>query len=195
MSDPLLEQSDGATPLTPEELEELIPSYIAVRSELNEAEQANIAEAQEWAYSRKRNVLNADFLNTLHKRMFGNVWGWAGKLRRTEKNIGIDPSQIAVQLKELMDDCAYWIEHETYEADEIAARFHHRLVYIHPYSNGNGRLSRLAADLLLVSMEEEPFSWGYNRTTEPAETRADYIAALRAADGHDIEPLSEFVRS
>ncbi len=195
MSDPLIEQSDGATPLTPEELEALIPSYISIRNELNEAEQANISEAEQWAYGRKRNVLNRDFLITLHKRMFGNVWGWAGKFRRTEKNIGVEPAQIAVQMQELIDNCEYWIEHESYDPDEIAARFHHRLVYIHPYSNGNGRHSRLAANLLLISMEEEPFSWGRESLADADETRAEYIAALRSADGYEFETLLDFVRS
>lgn len=194
MSDPLIEQSDGSTPLTPEELEELVPSYISIRSELNEAEQANISKAEEWARGRKRKVLDRTFLNTLHKNMFGNVWGWAGKLRTTEKNIGIDPAQIAAQLKELIDNCEYWTEKNTYEPDEIATRFHHRLVSIHPYANGNGRHSRLAADLLLISMGEEPFSWGRGSSVDSKEIRAEYIAALRAADGHKFEALLGFVR-
>ena len=194
MSDPLIEQSDGSTPLTPEELEELVPSYISIRSELNEAEQANISEAEEWARGRKRNVLDRIFLDTLHKNMFGNVWGWAGKIRKTEKSIGIDPAQITVQLQELIDNCEYWIEKNTYEPDEIATRFHHRLVSIHPYANGNGRHSRLAADLLLISMGEEPFSWGRGSSVDSKEIRAEYIAALRAADGHKFEALLGFVR-
>jgi len=194
MSDPLIEQSDGSTPLTPEELEELVPSYIAIRSELNEAEQANISEAEEWAFRRKRKVLDRSFLSTLHKKMFGNVWGWAGKFRKTEKNIGMDPAQIEVQLQELIDNCKYWIDNNTYEPDEIATRFHHRLVYIHPYSNGNGRHSRLATDLLLISIGREPFSWGRESSVDTKETRAEYIAALRAADGHEFEALLAFVR-
>ncbi|MDH3379777.1 MAG: hypothetical protein OEQ39_22870 [Gammaproteobacteria bacterium] len=90
MAGPLDDEIDGQTPLTDEEREDLIPSYIALRSELNEAEQANILKAQEWAFKRKRNVLNEKFLNDLHKRMYGNVWRWAGKYRRTGKNIGVD---------------------------------------------------------------------------------------------------------
>lgn len=85
MAGPLDDEIDGQTPLTDEEREDLIPSYITLRSELNEAEQANILEAQEWAFKRKRNVLNEKFLNDLHKRMYGNVWRWAGKYRRTGK--------------------------------------------------------------------------------------------------------------
>jgi len=195
VTDPLLEQDDANTPLTHEEREGLIPSYITVRSELNEAEQANILEAEEWAFSRKRDVLDERFLTNLHKRMFGRVWRWAGAFRRTERNIGIDPYRIPVDLRQLLDDCRYWIEHDTYPPDEIAARFHHRLVFVHPFPNGNGRHARLATDLLLVKLGQPRFSWGQVNLVDPGETRQRYVAALRAADQHDYGPLLEFVRS
>jgi len=188
-------QDDGGTELTEEEREELIPSYIALRNELNEAEQANILEAQEWAFARKRDVLEEKLLNKLHKRMYGNVWGWAGNYRTSGKNIGIDTYRIPTELRQLLDDCRYWIENETYEPDEIAARFHHRLVSIHCYPNGNGRHARLAADLLLKSMGQERFSWGGKNLVDLSETRKRYIAALQEADGNDIRSLLEFVRS
>lgn len=195
MTDPLLEQDDANTPLTPEEREGLIPSYITLRSELNEAEQANILEAEEWAFSRKRNVLDERFLMNLHNRMFGRVWRWAGEFRRTDRNIGIDPYRIPVDLRQLLDDCQYWIEHDTYEPDEIAARFHHRLVFIHPFPNGNGRHARLATDLMLVKLGRPRFSWGSVNLVDAGETRQRYIATLRAADNHDYRALFEFVRS
>ena len=195
MSDPLLPDEDGQTELTHQEREGLIPSYITLRGELNEAEQKNILQAQSWTFNRNNKVLNADFLNNLHNHMFGRVWKWAGKYRQSGKNIGVDAYKIPTELKQLLDDCTYWVENKTYEPDEIAARFHHRLVFIHPYPNGNGRHARLAADLLLRSMGEEPFSWGSKNLTNPSETRAEYIDALRAADKHDYEKLSQFVRS
>ena len=195
MKDPPEEQDDASTPLTEEEREDLIPSYIALRPELNEAEQANILEAEEWAFARKRDVLDERFLTGLHKRMFGRVWRWAGKFRKTERNIGIDAYRITVELRQLLDDCRYWIEHGTYEPDEIAARFHHRLVLIHPFPNGNGRHARIATDLLLVSMGRPRFTWGRLNRIDPGETRQRYVDALRAADHHDIGPLLEFVRS
>lgn len=195
MSDPLLEQDGASTPLTHEEREGLIPSYITLRSELNEAEQANILEAEEWAFSRKRNVLDERFLMNLHNRMFGRVWRWAGEFRRTDRNIGIDPYRIPVDLRQLLDDCQYWIEHDTYEPDEIAARFHHRLVFIHPFPNGNGRHARLATDLMLVKLGRPRFSWGSVNLVDAGETRQRYIATLRAADNHDYRALFEFVRS
>lgn len=195
MTDPLLEQDDANTPLTPEEQGGLIPSYITLRSELNEAEQANILEAEDWACSRKRNVLDEGFLTNLHKRMLGRVWRWAGEFRQTERNIGIDPYRISVELRQLVDDCRYWIEHDTYPPDEIAARFHHRLVFIHLFANGNGRHARLATDLLLVKLGQTRFSWGQVNLVDASETRQRYISALRAADRHDYGPLLEFVRS
>jgi len=195
MSDPLLPVDDGQTPLTHEEREGLIPSYITLRSELNEAEQANILEALDWAGGRNRNVLESHFLNTLHKRMFGNVWRWAGKFWTSGKNIGVDAYKISTELQQLIDDTRFRIEHETYEPDEIAARFHHRLVYIHPYPNGNGRHARLAADLLLRSIGQPPFSWGRENLNNASQTREAYITALQAADNHDYGPLLRFVRS
>jgi Fic-DOC domain mobile mystery protein B len=173
----------------------LVPSYVTLRRELNEAEQANILEAEQWAFSRKRNVLDERFLTDLHKRMFGRVWRWAGKFRHTERNVGVDSYRIATDLRKLLDDSRYWIEHNTYPLDEISARFHHRLVYIHPFPNGNGRHARLATDLLLVALGQSRFSWGRTSLVNPGETRHAYVVALRAADGRDIRPLLEFVRS
>ena len=195
MTGPLEEQDDASTLLTAEEKDGLIPSYITLRGELNEAEQANILEAEGWSFTRKRDLLSEKFLNNLHKRMFGNVWRWAGKFRRTEKNIGIEHYRIPQELRLLLDDCQYWVEHSTYDSDEIAARFHHRLVWIHLYPNGNGRHARLAADLLLVSLGKARFSWGSTSLTDPGQTQKRYVAALQQADNHNIDPLLEFVRS
>jgi len=195
VTDLLAPQDDSGTALSEEETEGLIPSYIALRRELNEAEQANILEAQEWAFSRNRDVLDEKFLNNLHKQMYGNVWRWSGRYRSTGKNIGIDVYLIPMELRQLLDDCRFWTMNSTYEPEEIATRFHHRLVAIHCYPNGNGRHARFAADLLLISMGLERFSWGGKNLVDVGETRKRYIAALQAADRHDIGPLLEFVRS
>ena len=195
MSDPLDRQDAAGTPLTDEERERLIPSYISLRSELNEAEQANILEGRQWAFARRRNVLDETFLRKLHKRMYGNVWRWAGVYRMSGKNIGVDAHQIPTELRNLLDDCRYWIENGTYDPDEIAARFHHRLVQIHCYPNGNGRHARMAADLLLKQLGRKPFSWGGANLAEAEAIRERYITSLQAADGHDIGPLLTFVRS
>ena len=196
MSDPLLDPGDdAATPLEPEERRQLIPTYIMTRAQLNEAEQIGITAADEWAFKRKRDVLNEKDLLALHKRMFGKVWKWAGAFRTTERNIGVAAYLIATQLRMLLDDVRFWIDDKTYEADEIAVRFHHKLVWIHPFPNGNGRHARMAADLLAVSLGRPRFTWGSASLVEAADTRARYVAALRAADAHDIAPLLAFARS
>jgi len=139
MSDPLEPQDDAATPLTEEERSDLILGWITFRAELNEAEQANILQAWQWASARRRNVLDERFLRNLHQKMFGQVWRWAGQFRRTARNIGVDAYRIPAELRQLLGDCRFWIEHQSYEADEIAVRFHHRLVQIHAFPNGNGQ--------------------------------------------------------
>lgn len=199
MTDPLFDPEDeAATPLTPEERRALIPTYITQRRELNEVEQIGIADADRWAFSRKRDVLNEDFLKSLHRRMFKDVWRWAGVFRDTERNIGIEPWRIEVELRQMLDDVRYWVEHKTFPPNEIAVRFHHRLVAIHPFPNGNGRHSRLAADLLVESLGQPRFSWGSHEggnLVAADELRRRYIAALKAADAHDIAPLLAFARS
>lgn len=194
--DPLFDDDDDAnTPLAPIEREGLIPSYITTRAELNAAEQEAIEAADQWAFSRRRaTIVDVDALLTLHKRMLRPVWKWAGDIRQTERNIGVAPHRIAVDLRQLMDDTRYWIDHQSYPVDEIAVRFHHRLVAIHPFANGNGRHARMAADLLAVELGADRFSWGGDSLIEPAQTRRDYVAALQAADGHDIGPLLDFSR-
>jgi len=196
VSDPLFDPGDNAaTPLEVEESAQLIPTYITTRAQLNEAEQINITEADGWAFSRKRDVLGEKFLLNLHKRMFGKVWRWAGTVRKTERNIGVEAYKIGVELRILLDDVRFWIDNNTYSPDEIAVRFHHRLVWIHPFPNGNGRHSRMTADLLAVALGRPRFTWGSANLVEAAETRAAYVSALKAADNHDIELLLAFARS
>ena len=194
MSDPF-EETDDATPLAPEERNGLLPTHVTLRRELNELEQQNILDAEQWAFGRKRKVLDEAFLRGLHRRMFGRVWRWAGQYRTSERNLGIESYRIRPELRQLFDDVQYWIEHDTYEPDETAVRFHHRLVSIHPFPNGNGRWSRLAADILVVQEGGRRFSWGRNNLQAAGDTRRAYIEALHAADEHDIRPLVAFARS
>ena len=196
MNDPLTDaEDDAATPLTPEERQDLIPSYITTRDQLNEVEQLGIAEADRWAFSRKRDVLDERFLLSLHKRMFGGVWKWAGSIRTTPRNIGVEAYQIAVDLRQLLDDVRYWVGHATFPPDEIALRFHTRLTWIHPFPNGNGRHARLAADLLMVALGGERFTWGGGVLVDPATMRKTYVDAVRSGDNHDFAPLLAFARS
>jgi Fic-DOC domain mobile mystery protein B len=190
-----LDEPEDATPLTPEERDGLIPSHVTLRGELNELEQKNILEADIWALSRRMNPVSEVFGRGLHRRMFGDVWRWAGTYRASNKNLGIDRMIILPRLYEVLDRIRYWIEHETFPPDEIAIRFHHGVVFIHPFPNGNGRWSRLMADILAVRLGQRRFTWGRSSLRGADETRRAYIAALKAADGHDIGPLLTFARS
>lgn len=190
-----LDYAPGATPLDPDELAGLIPDHIATQGELNEWEQQNIQVGDDWARKQRKDILTEDFLRQLHKRMFGETWRWAGEFRRSDKNIGVDWLQIGVELRKLLDDVRYQVELGSYPPDEIAMRFHHRLVAIHPFANGNGRHARLMADLLVERLGRPRFTWGRVNLVDAGETRQRYIAALQAADARDIALLFAFARS
>ena len=193
---PVFEEPSGATPLEPDEREGLKFKHITTRSELDELEQVNIESGLIWlGRRRKTDVLSERFVRELHRRLFGDVWRWAGTFRHTEKNIGVDPLQIAVQLRMLLDDARYWAENGTFAPLEAAARFHHRMVQIHLFPNGNGRHARIAADVYLEErFGHEPVDWAAGHDLQRMnERRMQYIAALRAADRGDYGPLLEFV--
>ncbi len=185
----------GATPLDPDEAVGLIPRHIVTQSELNEWEQTNILEGVQWALKQKKRELLAEvFVRELHRRMFGKTWKWAGNFRQTDKNIGVDWQHISVQLRNLLDDVKAQIALRSWPADELALRFHHRLVWIHPFANGNGRHARLMTDLLIQRLGLPAFTWGGEALNTTGDTRKAYLDALRAADGRDYQPLLQFAR-
>lgn len=188
---------EEATPLDPNEIEGLLLTHITTRSELDRWEQDNINDALAWLEQRKpKDILNESFMKQLHKRMFGNVWKWAGDLRKTEKTLGVPFYQISIDVKKLCDDVEYWIENKTFSEDEIAARFHHRLVFIHLFPNGNGRHARLIADILLENvLAKPPFTWGSGNLAAAGLDREKYIESLVTADREDYRLLMDFVRS
>ena len=191
----IFEADDNSTPLTAEEKDGLKLKWITLRSELNEAEARNIAQAQVWLMSNKNKDFCSDtFLRELHKKMFGDVWKWAGTYRTSERNIGVAPYQIPMKLMQLFDDVNFWIENKTYSNREIAVRLHHKLVQIHPFPNGNGRVSRLMADLVLEKLEGTKLYWGNTNLVNVSEIRSAYIAALRKADAGDYSDLLEFTQ-
>lgn len=194
-----LEYPQGATPLDPDEITGLIPSHISTQGELDEAEQANILKARHWALSQKKDILSDTFVRGLHKRMFIEVWRWAGQYRTTGKNLGVPAHQIPTSLRELCTSAEYWINHGTYNWDELAARFHHRLVLIHAFANGNGRHARLMTDILMRTHGQFALTWGAGRSSKEigrdGDAREAYLAALREADERRFEKLIEFIRS
>ena len=187
------EYPPGATPLDPDDADGLIPSHITTQSQLNEWEYANIASGEEWAFTiRHREILTIEFMQVLHKKMFGDTWRWAGTIRRKETlPVGIAPENIRPQLKTLLENVDVQISDREWTIEEIAARFHHRLVFIHPFPNGNGRFSRTAADLVLFRSGSERFTWGGDLAR--GEARDRYIASLRAADRRDYGPLFTYL--
>ncbi len=194
-----LEFIDGQTPLDDDEKEGLLIKTIATRGELDEFEQQNIEQAIAWTLNRsfrKEAILTEDFIRSVHKRMYSNVWKWAGNFRKTDKNIGIDKWQIPTALRSLLDDTKYWMDNNTFKPDEIAVRFKHRIVSIHCFANGNGRHSRLMADIIIEKVFKQPvFTWGAANLVKQGDTRAVYLIAVKAADAGDINPLVKFARS
>jgi Fic-DOC domain mobile mystery protein B len=185
---------EGTTPLDPDEAGELIPSHITTREELNGWEQQNILGGQRWALSQKRpRVLSIAFARELHRQMFDKTWRWAGDLRNTDKNVGIPWHDLSTSLADLFRDTAHWLERGTYTTDEAAARFHHRLTWIHPFPNGNGRFARLMTEILLLTHDRPPFVWGRDDLDHKGDVRSRYIAALRAADKGDFTLLFAFL--
>ena len=190
---------DGQTPLDEEEKEGLKIKSITTQGELDEFEQLNIEKAVEWTIHTKlkpENILTEKFIKNLHKKMYCDVWKWAGQFRRTEKNIGILWTKIGIELKNLLNDTKYWIENKTYSSEEIAIRFKHRIVSIHCFPNGNGRHSRMMADIIMESIfGGEIFSWHQSNMVKVDQTRKQYIKALKEADNGIIKPLIEFAKN
>ena len=188
----------GATPLDPDEAEGLVPLHITTQADLNAWEQANIALGDRWAArQKKRDLLDEGFVRDLHRQMFDKTWRWAGIFRQSNKNIGVDWTQVAVKLRDLLNNTRYQIENHVFKEDEVAVRFHHQLVLTHAFPNGNGRHARLMADLLITRIGRPRLTWGGISATRisVATIREKYLAALRAADQGQIEGLIEFARS
>ncbi len=188
------EYAPGATPIDPDEAAELIPVHLTLQRELDEYEEANFLEATEWAFARRRgDPLDSRFVHAVHRRMFNRVWRWAGRARRSDKNLGAPWIEIPTRLHQMLDDVRAQIEHDAYSPIELAARYHHRLVSVHVFPNGNGRHARLMADLLLTELEGRRFEWGRGSLVAAGDVRTRYIAALRTADTGDYRELLQFL--
>ncbi|HEU5281591.1 MAG TPA: mobile mystery protein B [Gammaproteobacteria bacterium] len=191
----------GATPLDADEAADLIPSHITTQNELNEWEAENILNAERWLYAKKNHgdFLTLEFVKKLHEKMFSNTWKWAGVFRGSEKSIGVAPYYISTELKNLLEDIRVQLlamdDIDSVVIDEMACRFHHRLVLIHPFPNGNGRHSRLMTDFLLVQAGRPRFTWSNKKLNLSGSVRDQYLRALRKADQHDMSELMVFVRS
>lgn len=188
--------SPGATPIDPDEAVGLVPKHIASQAELNAWEEANIVAADGWAFrQKKRDLLQEGFVRDLHRKMFDKTWLWAGTFRTSNKNIGVESSQIAMRLHDLLANTRYQITHQVFPADELAVRFHHQLVVVHAFPNGNGRHARLMADVLITQLGGKRFTWGHASLMIASGARDDYLMALRAADQGNPESLMQFARA
>ncbi len=194
-----LDYIDGQTPLDEDEKEGLLIHSIATRGELDEFEQQNIEQAVQWTLKRsfkQEEVFSEKFLKAVHKKMYGNVWAWAGGFRKTNKNLGVDKWQIPIELKSLLDDANFWITNNVYEPDELTVRFKHRLISIHCFPNGNGRHSRLMADIIIEKIfKQSVFSWGVGNFEQISDVRKKYSDGIKAADRGNYKLLIAFARS
>jgi Fic-DOC domain mobile mystery protein B len=194
-----LEYIEGQTPLEQDEMDGLLISTIATRGELDEFEQQNIEKAIMWSLNRSFKadmIFNERFIRKLHTQMYGDVWSWAGEFRKTNKNIGMDWWKIAIELKYLLDDVLYWYKNDIFPPDEIDIRFKHRLVSIHCFPNGNGRHSRLMADIIIEKIYKKPiFSWGASNLSKEGNNRKTYLKAVKAADNGNYNFLLDFAKS
>lgn len=193
-----MQNDEGHTLMSEEEKAGLLIKTITTHEELDELEQLNIESALAWSLQRKfkkERIFTEKYIKDLHTRMFNKVWDWAGQFRHTEKNIGVPWVKVGIELNHLLGDALYWIDNEVYPPDEIAIRFKHRIVIIHCFSNGNGRHSRMMADIIAESIfRRPPFTWHHSNMVEEDETRATYIEALHEADKGNMQPLIDFAR-
>lgn len=193
-----IKAADGSTPLEPDELEGLKPKHIQTMGELNEWEAENIASGLIWLSQKPRtlnDILSEAFCRELHQQMFSKTWVWAGKFRNSNKNIGVDKTEVSRCLHDLLENVKCWVEYKHFLVDETALRFHRDLVWIHPFPNGNGRFSRVMADLLVEALGGTRFSWGSDNLTVDSDVRRRYLAALRDADVGKYALLLAFCRS
>lgn len=192
------QHSEGQALLDEEEKLGLKIKSIATHGELDEFEQLNIENALEWTIRGKfktERILSEMFVKQLHIKMYGDVWKWAGEFRKSDKNIGFSWTLISSALSILLDDTKYWVENKTFEPEEIAIRFKHKIVSIHCFSNGNGRHSRMMADIIMESIfSRQPFLWHQSNMVNADAIRTKYIQALKKADNGDFKPLLAFAQ-
>lgn len=183
--------TDGTTPLDPDEADGLIPGWVATRGDLDVVEQANVAAAMQWASRRRWSIetlLSDATVRDVHRRMLGDVWNWAGSYRTSEKNIGVPWADVRRAIHDLMADAMAWVDSER-PSESLLADFHHQIVSIHPFPNGNGRHGRLMTDLLATVIGVPPSTWGRAPSIDIMVARRHYLDALSAADRGSLEPL------
>jgi Fic-DOC domain mobile mystery protein B len=182
---------DSQTPINADEAADLIPAAQSLK-DLDFWEEKNILQARNWLMKshtlNKHELFSEGFIKKLHFRLFDQTWKWAGEYRNSDKNIGCDAFEIQIELKKLNGDAKFWLENNSFAIKEIAVLYHHRLVKIHPFANGNGRHARLTADAIMAKYGDEKINW-LGDYKDNNELRKNYISALREADLGNCEPL------
>jgi Fic-DOC domain mobile mystery protein B len=181
----------GETPI--DDISGLKPKGLTTRAQLNAVEARNMRKAVVRYLvikpSRRQAPFTLEWCYKLHRQMFGEVWRWAGQKRTTELNIGVPFHRIDVDLKNLMADLAFWREKGEMDPIEQVARLHHRAVFIHPFLNGNGRWSRLLANIFQKQSTDKLTIWPEETVGNASVIREEYLAAVRSGDKGDYNPL------
>ncbi len=186
---------EGETPI---DLSHLLDKSIRTREQLNNAEAANILKPIVKYLgarpSKKLAPFDLNWFKQLHKEMFCDVWSFAGKFRREDLNMGIKWQNVQTELYKLEGDIAFWVENETFETLETAVRIHFQAVYIHPFSNGNGRWSRLLGNIFLKQNDHPLVVWPEETIGTESSIRGLYLAAVKKADTGDLSDLVDLHR-
>lgn len=187
---------EGATPI--DDASGLLAENVFAYSALNAVESENILRAVNvHLSSRKRREspwLTEEYVRRVHRDMFDSVWDWAGRYRDGELNIGVPASRVRDEVGKLCQDVAYWDEQKENQIPllERSARLHHRLAWIHPFKNGNGRHARLMGDIYLQVNGHKLPMWPSAAMGGAGEPRSAYLGALKRADAGDFGPLVEY---
>jgi Fic-DOC domain mobile mystery protein B len=197
MTDEITDQPEGATPL--DDISGLLRRDITTRGQLDEAETLNILGAVDWIErGRLRDVFTVDFYERLHSRMYDDVWEWAGDLRSVtgaRPNIGVPPEMVPIELGRVAMEFNWeWQNSDQTNLLPFIAKYHHALVWVHPFNNGNGRWSRLACDVVMKRLAKKPLiTWATDTLNVDSGERSQYINALKMADDFDLAPLVEYL--
>ncbi len=188
---------DEAQALTPEILEQLGQSVS--KADIFAIEQAIEAEVTANTVVKiiegdlgLSDLLADFFIRDLHRQLYGDIWTWAGKYRQRELNIGIAPESIAAELRTSLQNMLYRFEHTAdWDARQFGIAVHAETVRIHPFTDGNGRTTRLLANLIFLAAQDgeqlQEYDWDMDKDA--------YISLLRAYDqDRDPRRLADFVR-
>jgi len=171
------------------------------KREMDALEAVKLAKATDWAirhYSADHRFSAADVC-LLHKQWLGEVYSWAGEYRRVNIGKGGFAFAMAAQVSRLMEEferkvlavytpCNFNDPEKIIEALAVA---HCELVLIHPFRDGNGRLSRLLSTLMALQAGLPLLDF----SGIEGKARQAYFLAVQASMGNDYEPMKKVFRA